>query len=222
MAKQLPKHLEGYAMVEDRLPLFYAQFPDGRIISEVVAHTDDSIITRSFIYRNAEDQEKNIPLSTGICKEIFTPKMPKYVENCETSSIGRALANYNIRGADEEGNQAKRPRLEEMQSVEALQDVAPPPATQVPSPASPPVTPPPAQPEMPLADNQNSLVEEAVALGGTLVSVQSEEGVPMCPEHQITMVWKSGTNSRGPWGFWGCPMFPQCTNKADKDGNLIA
>ena len=222
MAKSLPNHMEGYAMVEDRIPVFYAQFPDGRITTEVVGYTDDSVITRSFIYRNAEDQEKNIPLSTGICKEIFTPKMTKYVENCETSSIGRALANYNIRGVDEEGNQAKRPSLEEMQSVDALQD---------------------AQPKLTSQDSPNGgghMVEEAVRLGGTVIQepsplteddyatsqqehdfVQSVGNEPACPDHG-PMVWKEGVGQKGPYAFWSCSQFPSCRVSADKDGKVRA
>tara|TARA_R110002051_G_C8724347_1_gene497118 strand:- start:1416 stop:2177 length:762 start_codon:yes stop_codon:yes gene_type:complete len=124
MAKQMPKHLEGYVMVEDRLPLFYKRFEDGRITTEVIAHTSDSIITKSSIFADADQQERGIPLATGICKEVFTSQMPKYVEVSETSSIGRALANYGIRGLDSEGNEAKRPSLEEMQSVQAQQEDA--------------------------------------------------------------------------------------------------
>tara|TARA_R110002020_G_scaffold333494_1_gene548891 strand:+ start:3798 stop:4439 length:642 start_codon:yes stop_codon:yes gene_type:complete len=212
MAKQLPKNLEGYVMVEDRLPLFYKRFPDGRITTEVIAHTSDSIITRSAIYADADQQERNIPLATGICKEVFTNAQPKYVEVSETSSIGRALANYGIRGLDSEGNEAKRPSLEEMQSVQALQEDAANPQT-------------------------GHLVEAAVAAGGTLIVeddsrveaefIQTQMPVavsekPQCPAGHGDMVWKEGISQKTnePYAFWSCSQFPTCRNSADKDGKV--
>jgi hypothetical protein len=218
MAKQMPKHLEGYVMVEDRLPLFYDEFKDGRITTEVIAHTPDSIITKSSIFADADQQERGLPLATGICKEVFTNQMPKYVEVCETSSIGRALANYQIRGLDENGNVAKRPSLEEMQSVQALQEDAANPQT-------------------------GHLVEAAVAAGGTLIVedearaeaefVQTQMPVtipegpslsdkPQCPVGHGDMVWKEGMsqNTQKPYAFWSCSQFPTCRNSADKDGKI--
>jgi hypothetical protein len=219
MAKQMPKHLEGYVMVEDRLPLFYDEFKDGRITTEVIAHTPDSIITKSSIFADADQQERGLPLATGICKEVFTNQMPKYVEVCETSSIGRALANYQIRGLDENGNVAKRPSLEEMQSVQALQEDAANPQT-------------------------GHLVEAAVAAGGTLIVedearaeaefVQAQMPVtipegpvaisdkPQCPAGHGDMVWKEGMsqNTQKPYAFWSCSQFPTCRNSADKDGKI--
>ena len=212
MAKVMPKHLEGYVMVEDRLPLFYKRFEDGRITTEVIAHTSDSIITKSSIYADADQQERGIPLATGICKEVFTNQMPKYVEVCETSSIGRALANYQIRGLDENGNEAKRPSLEEMQSVQALQEDAANPQT-------------------------GHLVEAAVAAGGTVIVedearaeaefVQTQMPVavsdkPQCPAGHGDMVWKEGIsqNTNKSYAFWSCSQFPTCRNSADKDGKV--
>ena len=215
----MPKHLEGYVMVEDRLPLFYDEFKDGRITTEVIAHTPDSIITKSSIFADADQQERGLPLATGICKEVFTNQMPKYVEVCETSSIGRALANYQIRGLDENGNVAKRPSLEEMQSVQALQEDAANPQT-------------------------GHLVEAAVAAGGTLIVedearaeaefVQTQMPVtipegpvslsdkPQCPAGHGDMVWKEGMsqNTQKPYAFWSCSQFPTCRNSADKDGKI--
>jgi ssDNA-binding Zn-finger/Zn-ribbon topoisomerase 1 len=221
MAKQMPKHLEGYVMVEDRLPLFYDEFKDGRITTEVIAHTPDSIITKSSIFADADQQERGLPLATGICKEVFTNQMPKYVEVCETSSIGRALANYQIRGLDENGNVAKRPSLEEMQSVQALQEDAANPQT-------------------------GHLVEAAVAAGGTLINsappltqddyvgsaeenqfIQTQTPVavsntPQCPTGHGDMVWKEGISQKTnePYAFWSCSQFPTCRNSADKDGKV--
>ena len=221
MAKQMPKHLEGYVMVEDRLPLFYKRFEDGRITTEVIAHTSDSIITKSSIFADADQQERGIPLATGICKEVFTNQMPKYVEVSETSSIGRALANYGIRGLDSEGNEAKRPSLEEMQSVQALQEDAANPQT-------------------------GHLVEAAVAAGGTVINstppltqddyvgsaeesefIQTQtplvvSNTPQCPTGHGDMVWKEGISQKNnePYAFWSCSQFPACRSSADKDGKI--
>ena len=109
-------NLDDYEMVKDRIPLFYAEFPDGRITTEIVSETDSSCTIRAFLWKNAEEQANLCPLSTGIAKEWAGGMIEKYTENCSTSAIGRAISNRAIYGkvATETGN---RPSREEMSAV---------------------------------------------------------------------------------------------------------
>ena len=91
-------NLENYVEVKDRIPLFKKQFEDARITTQVIHQDADSITIMAFLWRDGIDQAANTPLATGIAKEKDGGYIDKYVENCETSAIGRALANYDILG----------------------------------------------------------------------------------------------------------------------------
>ena len=106
--------LEDYETVETRINRFYTQHPDGRIITEDLTTEADRAVgvwrIKTFIYLTDGDQAAGLPKSTGHAFEIdgqgMTQKQAAY-ETCETSSIGRALANMNLSGS-------KRPSREEM------------------------------------------------------------------------------------------------------------
>ena len=109
--------LNSYETVEERLKRFWADNPDARIVT--VNHTtpaDRSVSTwvvEARIFLSAMDQEKNLPKATGWAFEVDGVGMANKtsaLENAETSSIGRALANMNYSGN-------KRTSREEMQKV---------------------------------------------------------------------------------------------------------
>lgn len=104
-------NLNDYEPVEDRLKKFYKDHPDGRVITDIVSHNDSTIIIKAFLYKNFEDEK---PWSTGIAEETRAVGGPvnrfSHVENCETSAIGRALANANYASG-------KRPSREEMAKI---------------------------------------------------------------------------------------------------------
>ena len=108
--------LDEYEMVKDRLPIFYDYFPDGRIITEIVSESDRHVTIKASIYADKDELANGTPLATGIAREVAGGRIEKYTENCETSSIGRALANRIIYGevGTTTGN---RPSAEEMASV---------------------------------------------------------------------------------------------------------
>lgn len=113
------KALENYTDVKDRLKLFKAEFPDYRVDTDIVATADNLnvVIIKAWLYRNAEEQEKNLALSSGIAEETRGSgyvNETSHVENCETSAIGRALANAGYQGSNE------RPSREEMEKVERI------------------------------------------------------------------------------------------------------
>jgi hypothetical protein len=80
--------------VAERLEKFYERFPDGRVITSIVQHDIDTgfILMRAEVYRNADDAQ---PAATGHAFEVRSEgyvQKTSYVEVCETSSVGRALA----------------------------------------------------------------------------------------------------------------------------------
>ena len=110
-------NLADYETVEQRIKRFYSDHPDGRIVTEnLTTAADRSVstwVTRSFIYLTAEDQANNLPKSSGMAFEIDGAGMAQKtaaLETCESSSIGRALANANYSGN-------KRATREEMAKV---------------------------------------------------------------------------------------------------------
>ena len=108
--------LDEYEMVKDRLPIFYDYFPDGRIVTENVSESDRHVTIKASIYADKDELANGTPLATGLAREVAGGRIEKYTENCETSSIGRALANRIIYGevGTTTGN---RPSAEEMASV---------------------------------------------------------------------------------------------------------
>ena len=96
MSRQSPARdrFEDYVPVVERLEKFYERFPDGRIITHIIEHNMETgfVLMRAEVYRNADDAQ---PAATGHAFEVrsegFVQKT-SYIEVCETSSVGRALA----------------------------------------------------------------------------------------------------------------------------------
>jgi hypothetical protein len=85
---------EDYVPVAERLEKFYAAYPEGRVLTAIVEHDREAgfILMRAEVYRNADDAQ---PAATGHAFEIRSEgyvQKTSYVEVCETSSVGRALA----------------------------------------------------------------------------------------------------------------------------------
>ena len=110
----MPINLDNYEMVKDRLPLFYEKYPDGRITSEIISEDSTGVTIRAFLWKDLNEQAHETPLPTGIAREVPGGFIDKYTENCETSAIGRALANLNMYSKD-------RPSREEMESAQSMQ-----------------------------------------------------------------------------------------------------
>jgi hypothetical protein len=108
-------NLDNYETVEERLKVFWKENPKARINTEIVHMTDDGtcVTVRAEIYKMEVDAR---PVTTGIAQETkgqggFANK-DAWVENCETSAIGRALANWLYQGSTK-----PRPSREEMSKV---------------------------------------------------------------------------------------------------------
>jgi pyruvate/2-oxoglutarate dehydrogenase complex dihydrolipoamide acyltransferase (E2) component len=83
-----------YITVSERIEKFYAKFPQGRIITTIIEHSAETgfILIRAEVYREPDDA---LPAATGHAYELRSAghvQAGSYVEVCETSSVGRALA----------------------------------------------------------------------------------------------------------------------------------
>jgi pyruvate/2-oxoglutarate dehydrogenase complex dihydrolipoamide acyltransferase (E2) component len=83
-----------YVTVSERIEKFYAKFPQGRILTSIVEHSAETgfILMRAEVYREPDDQ---LPAATGHAYELRSAghvQAGSYVEVCETSATGRALA----------------------------------------------------------------------------------------------------------------------------------
>lgn len=106
--------LSNYETVESRLARFWEAHPDGRIRTQMLNYTGDACVFYAELFGHRDDKN---PIATGWAEEIKTDRgvnATSFVENCETSAIGRACANYIF------STQGKRPSREEMAKVERL------------------------------------------------------------------------------------------------------
>jgi hypothetical protein len=96
MAKLKTVNIKGkeYVEVNERLKFFRATYPKHSLTSEVIEKTDKTILILASIIN-----EDGRVIANGMAEEekgsTFINKT-SYVENCETSAWGRALANFGI------------------------------------------------------------------------------------------------------------------------------
>lgn len=111
-----PDRLANYVPVNERLEQFYSDHSEGRVLTTVLEHSavDGFILMRAEIYRSQDDA---LPAATGHAFENRSEgyvNKTSYIENCETSAVGRALA---LMGYEIKRGIASR---EEMQKVERM------------------------------------------------------------------------------------------------------
>jgi hypothetical protein len=113
-------NLADYEPVEVRLEKFIKDYPDFRISTELEVCEKDRYIVKAYLFKTTQCSSA---FSTGLAEEKVTDRgvnQTSALENCETSAIGRALANagYAAKG--------KRPSREEMTKVVATKVAKPP------------------------------------------------------------------------------------------------
>jgi hypothetical protein len=193
-------NLEDYETVEERLAKFWKDHPEGRIETKLIVNTPTQYIVWSAIYRDSADVQ---PWATGLAEETVQGRgvnATSALENCETSSLGRSLANAGY------ATKGKRASREEMTKVAAkannetlvqqtkakMADTA---KEYVPVPVE-------SDPWNQSFAAPVQTMEEAVSmvkdvLGGTPTDESCIHGA---------RVWKTGTSKAGKqYGMWRCP-----------------
>ena len=110
-------NLADYETVESRLEKWWKDNPDGRLATKIEQASDTRYIVSAELFRTEADAKA---YATGLASESISDRgvnSTSALENCETSAIGRALANagYAAKG--------KRASREEMNKVVQLQAV---------------------------------------------------------------------------------------------------
>lgn len=104
-------NLEDYEPVDSRIAKWWEKHPNGSIQTEIVKDTGSAYIMKATLYT-----EEGLIVTTGYASEIVTERgvnATSALENCETSAIGRALANAGF-----QAKIGKRASREEMEKVE--------------------------------------------------------------------------------------------------------
>ncbi|CAB4149704.1 hypothetical protein UFOVP550_20 [uncultured Caudovirales phage] len=195
-------NLDDYETVEERLVKFWKDCPDGQIHTKVLEHTAARFIVEASIYRTEADQR---PWTTGLAEETVQGRgvnATSALENCETSAIGRALANAGY------ATKGKRASREEMGKVAAQ--------TQVKANLD--------QVKAKMADTSKEYIPVekeddpwtvAVAAPVTTMeqaveTVKSILGATPVDESCVhgARIWKTGKSKTGnrEWGHWRCPV----------------
>lgn len=88
---------KNYAMVPERVTAFRKLFPDGFIKTEIISHDGTNVLMQTV----AGYYENGVPviLASGLAQETRGKGMvngTSYIENCETSAVGRALGMIGL------------------------------------------------------------------------------------------------------------------------------
>ena len=194
-------NLEDYETVEERLIKYWKDHPDGQIHTELLDSANGRFIVMARIFRTEADSR---PWTSGLAEETIQGRgvnANSALENCETSAIGRALANAGY------ATKGKRPSVEEMQKVQRAAQVR----TEV------------EQVKVKMAETSGTYIPvvkeddpwtikpatmpptmgEAVSTVKEIIGGQTERDIPICKHGE--MMWKTGTTKAGkPWGHFKC------------------
>ena len=191
-------NLADYEPVEVRLEKFIKDYPAFRISTELEVVEKDRYIVKAYLFKDASD---GVAWATGYAEETVTQRgvnQTSALENCETSAIGRALANAGY------APKGKRPSREEMTKVVAK------------------------KPEKPAvaevkADDQdywttpvgqyNKVVDAPVTLEKAMENIAAVMGTqeaaepPSCQHGHMT--WREGEKNGKAWGGYFCGYAPR-------------
>jgi len=191
-------NLEDYETVEERLVKFWKEHPDGRIFTTIIEHTLQRFIVQAAIYRTEVDAN---PWTTGYAEETVSTRgvnSTSALENCETSAIGRALANANYAA------KGKRPSREEMSKVKASEPkpFAEKLADKITMPAEDDPWTTKAVEAAPSSADAIALVQDVLG------AVKVDKEIPLCRnchDHK-PMTWKTGVSmkTKKPWANFNC------------------
>ena len=182
-------NLDDYETVEVRLEKFIKDFEDFRVETELVSFQNDRYIVKAWLYRTYLD---STPFSSGLAEETISSRgvnATSALENCETSAIGRALANAGY------ASKGKRPSKSEMVKVARAKFTEP------------------QKEYIPVVNEADpwtiktvaapTTSAEAVAVVKDIIGGATDKDVPRCEHGE--MVWATGTSKQGKqWGHFKC------------------
>jgi hypothetical protein len=134
---------DDYEQVKSRKKRFLTAYPDGRIVVQNVSH--EPLEYAHFwakVYKNAEEQKDNLPLSSGYGfevrdkeksvsrqgKEYESVNYTSWTENAEESAVGRALDNAGYASKCSREEMEKVDRMSKTLSQSPTPDKAPSPS----------------------------------------------------------------------------------------------
>jgi hypothetical protein len=191
-------NLSDYEPVEVRLEKFIKDYPSFRIATELEVVEASRYIVKAYLYKDASD---GVAWATGYAEETVSSRgvnQTSALENCETSAIGRALANAGY------APKGKRPSREEMTKVVAQKRVKPAVQDVVPAESiykdywTTPVN-----EYMKVVDAPVTL-EKAMENIAAVMGTEEAAEVPQCKHG--SMVWKTGhsTKTGKDWAAYQC------------------
>jgi hypothetical protein len=184
-------NLADYETVDSRIHQFYAEYKDGRIVTEMelIDIEKGHCVFKAYIYK---DSIRTMPDSTGYADGFRKDRgvdAQFWINNAETSSIGRALANLGLSA------KGKRASAEEMAQVNAVKAIKP--KIEKDYWTTP-------------FGEQDELIKEVpapvtidAAVNTVAEILGADKDVPRCP-HGV-MHWAHGiTKANKPWGHFKC------------------
>ena len=195
-------NLEDYETVEERLIKFWKDHPDGQIHTKVIDYTSGRFIVEASIYRTEADAR---PWTTGLAEETIQGRgvnATSALENCETSAIGRALANAGYATKGKRASREEMTKVATVKKTEAIIDETKAKMAQTSGEYIPVV-----KEEDPWTIKPATMpptMGEAVSMVKEIIGGQTEKDIPHCSHGE--MVWKTGNTKAGkPWGHFKCP-----------------
>jgi len=194
-------NLDDYETVEERLSKFWKDHPEGRIETKLIVNTPTQYIVWSAIYRDSADVQ---PWATGLAEETVQGRgvnSTSALENCETSSLGRSLANAGYATKGKRASREEMSKVAKGAEVKATIDEVKAKMSQT-SGEYIPV----AKEDDPWTIKASTMpptMGEAVATVKEIIGGQTEKDIPRCPHGD--MIWKTGQSGAGKqWGHFKC------------------
>jgi hypothetical protein len=188
-------NLADYEPVEVRLEKFIKDYPTFRIATELEVVEATRYIVKAYLFKDASD---GVAWSTGYAEETVSSRgvnQTSALENCETSAIGRALANAGY------APKGKRPSREEMSKVVAAKPVKPAVAEVKADDQDYWTTP---------VNEYNKVVDAPVTLDKAMENIAAIMGTgeaqeaPQCKHGH--MQWREGEKNGKAWGGYMCSV----------------
>jgi len=199
-------NLDDYETVEERLVKFWKDHPDGQIHTRLIEAFATRFIVEASIFRTEADAR---PWTTGLAEETVQGRgvnATSALENCETSAIGRALANA---GYATKGKRASREEMTKVAAKHTNDSIIQQTKAKLLETSKEYV--PVAKEDDPWTIREaapSATVDEAVAIVKDIIGATSEGDIPHCSkchDHK-EMTWKTGVSmkTKKPWGNFSC------------------